>query len=55
MMPQVMATVDPIWWFRGGAAMFIDNFHVLNKDESSYKRHDYIIEKVAVKKREVIL
>ena len=40
-------TSDPIWWFRGGSALPIDSFKVLNKGKVLINFDEYVIEKIA--------
>lgn len=43
-------TTDPIWWYRGGAAMYISKFLILDRKKILINIDEYIVEKIAVKK-----
>lgn len=38
---------DPIWWFRGSSALFIDHFEILNKKKVLINIDELLIEKIA--------
>ena len=43
-------TTDPIWWYRGGAAMYISKFAILDRKKMLINIDEYIVEKIAAKK-----
>lgn len=43
-------TTDPIWWYRGGSAMFIRKFAILGRKKILINIDEYIVEKIAAKK-----
>lgn len=40
-------TADPVWWFRGSSALFIDHFEILDKKKVLMNIDELIIEKIA--------
>jgi len=38
---------DPIWWFRGGSALFIENFRILGRTKILMNHEQMIIKKIA--------
>jgi len=40
--------LEPIWWFRGSCASFIENFAILNRNKILINNQELIIEKIAV-------
>ncbi len=40
-------TTDPVWWYRGGSALFIQNFRIINRTKVLINFDEYIIEKIA--------
>jgi len=40
-------TTDPVWWYRGDSALFINRFRILNKNKVLINIEEYIIEKIA--------
>lgn len=43
-------TSDPIWWYRGYSAMYINNFKILDREKVLINIDEYIIEKMAAKR-----
>ena len=40
---------DPLWWFRGGDSLHIENFKVLDKDKILINYYEFKLNKIAVK------